>query len=228
MLLLTPGFWVLLVAADPRAMGASLGDAHVRAAVAGGVILQILGALWISGIVRRSSGAGAAWTKVAMLRAVFALAAGRERSSVPSEVAEAADTLAFVLGAGYAPTAAVEAVAPVAPGAFGVRLRAAAARVAAGGRLTDALEEATAGLDGSAERFAQAFGASMSLGVPLAPRLRSLADEINERTIHEQSEDVRRASVRVLIPLGLLILPAFVLSCLVPLLVGGLSGIAGS
>jgi hypothetical protein len=68
----------------------------------------------------------------------------------------------------------------------------------------------------------------MSLGVPLAPRLRSLADEINERTIHEQSEDVRRASVRVLIPLGLLILPAFVLSCLVPLLVGGLSGIAGS
>lgn len=230
MLLLTPGFWVLLVAADPAGTLSSLSQAGTQAAVALGVALQVLGAVWIGMIVRRASGGpgGSALARVPLVRAVWGLALGRERSATAGHVAEAAETIAFVLDAGHSPSSALEAAAPLVGGEIGDRLREACARVRAGARLTDALEEATADLEDAAERFADAFGASITLGVPLAPALRTLADDVRERGAAELAEDVRRASVRVLVPLGLLILPAFVLSCLVPLLAGGLAGIAGS
>lgn len=230
MLLLTPGFWVLLITADPAGTMSSLGDAGTRAAVVLGVALQALGGIWIGVIVRRASGVpgGSAFGRLPLVRAWWALVAGRERSTAPVGVAEAAETIAFVCDAGHSPSSALEAVAPLVGGEIGERLRDVAAHVRAGARLSDALTEATADLDDAASRFAGAFDASMTLGVPLAPALRSLADDVRERTAAELSEDVRRASVRVLIPLGLLILPAFVLSCLVPLLAGGLTGITGS
>jgi hypothetical protein len=57
--------------------------------------------------------------------------------------------------------------------------------------------------------------------------MRALASDLDQRTSIRLTEESRRASIRVLVPLGLLVLPAFVLACLVPLFVGGLQGIAG-
>src|SRR5438094_851890 len=68
---------------------------------------------------------------------------------------------------------------------------------------------------GAPDRFARAFASSASLGVPLASRLRALSDDIRDRSSVRLAEDVRRASMRVLLPLSLLVLPAFVLACLV-------------
>ena len=57
--------------------------------------------------------------------------------------------------------------------------------------------------------------------------LRAVADDVRDAMSIRFTEDVRRASMRVLLPLGVLVLPAFVLACLVPLFIGGLQGIAG-
>ncbi len=230
MLLLTPGFWLLLVTSDARHTLSALGKPGPRTAVVLGVVLQLLGAAWISAIVRRAAGSSSRerWTDLPVLRAGGALIGGRTRSDASDEIADAAETIAFVLDAGRSPSGALEAVAPFTHGGVGQRLRTAADRVRAGERLGEALRVATSGLGDAGNRLVDAFDASVSLGVPLAPALRDLADDVRERSAVALNEDVRRASVRVLVPLGLLVLPAFVLSCLVPLFAGGLVGLSGS
>ena len=230
MLLLTPGFWLLLTASDARHTLASLAKPGPRNAVVTGVVLQLLGAAWIGAIVRRAAGPARTprWASLPVVRAGGAIVGGRRRSSVADEIAEGAETMAFVLDAGRSASGAIEVVAPLLRGEFGSRLVRACAQIRAGDRLIDALREAASELEDPAPRLVDAFDASVSLGVPLAPALRSLADDVRERSITAMNEDVRRASVRVLVPLGLLILPAFVLSCLVPLFAGGLVGLSGS
>ena len=231
MLLLTPGFWLLLLASDARGTVASLTKSGPRTAVIGGVLFQLVGARWIGAIVRGAAEThrgDRAWSDAPVLRALAVLVRGRERSFVGDDIAESAETIGFVLDAGRSPSGALETVAPLVRGTFGEALTRAVARVRAGARVGDALCEATAGFGDAAARFARAFETSMTLGVPLAPAMRALADELRERSAVQLNEDVRRASVRVLVPVGLLILPAFVLSCLVPLFAGGLVGLSGS
>jgi tight adherence protein C len=190
-------------------------------------VLQSLGALWIGAIVGGVGLSTASWaTRLPFVRALRAIVAGRPRPTIDGEVADTADTVAFALDAGLSGSAAVQAVAPYAPGEFGRAVRVAAADVRGPPHHTLALEAERLSSP-TAARFADAFAVSASLGVPLAPALRTLADDIRERRRMELAEDVRRASVRVLVPLGLIVLPAFVLACLVPLFIGGLEGIAG-
>ncbi len=180
----------------------------------------------MSAIIRSAAGEHSRAAGVPFLRALRAVLAGRARPSIDTDVAEASETMAFALDAGLAPSAALAAVAPYARGEFGDAMRIAAADVTSVPH--EAVCEATAALVGRGpERFAAAYESSVRLGVPLAPVLRSLADELREHSSLAVTEDVRRASVRVLVPLGLLVLPAFVLACLVPLFVGGLQGITG-
>jgi len=228
MLLLTPGFWLLLFTSDARHTMSALTKSGPRNAVVLGVVLQVLGALWIGAIVNRAAGSvrRRAWMQLPVLRAGSALVGGRATSDRGDEISDAAETIAFVLDAGRSPSGALESVAPLMRGDFCERLKSAVARVRAGARLVDALRES--GLDTQDARFVGAFEASVTLGVPLASALRDLADDVRERSAVALSENVRRASVRVLVPLGLLVLPAFVLSCLVPLFAGGLVGLSGS
>jgi tight adherence protein C len=166
------------------------------------------------------------FARLPVLRAVTAIVRGRERSTLDVEVGECADTIAFALEAGLSPSAAVRAVAPYAHGRFAEALRAAASVVVV--PIDRALAEVADALgDETCTRFAKAFERSASFGIPLAPTLRVLADDVFDRASLRLAEDVRRASVRVLVPLSILVLPAFVLACLVPLFVGGLQGIAG-
>ncbi len=226
LLLLTPAFLFLVVASDPAGVARWLGEPRTRSAVMLGVLLQGLGAAWMGAIVSNAAGRPSRLANVPTLRALRALIAGRPRSAIDEEVAVGAETMAFALEAGLAPTAALSAVAPYAPGAFGMALRRAAADI--GTVPHDAVRRALSDLDGAGvPRFAASYASAVTLGVPLAPALRSLADELREQASIALSSDIRRASVRVLLPLGLLVLPAFVLACLVPLFVGGLEGIAG-
>jgi tight adherence protein C len=225
LLLLTPAFLLLVVVSDPRGVVRWLTDPRTRAAVVLGLVLQLLGGAWMSAIVGNATGRASRLAHVPFVRAVRSVLAGRRRPSIDADVAEVAETMAFALEAGLAPTAALHAVAPYARGAFGDALRRAAAEH---GAVHVAVREATAALEGAGpERFVDALESSVTLGAPLAPALRSLADDLRERSAITLSEDIRRASIRVLVPLGLLVLPAFVLACLVPLFVGGLEGIAG-
>jgi Flp pilus assembly protein TadB len=226
LLLLTPVFLVLVVATDPSGVARWLSEPRTRAAVLAGVALQGVGAVWMGSIVRTATARPSRLAELPLLRAIRAVLAGRARSQTDVEVAEASETMAFALDAGLAPSAALTAVAPYARGTFGSALRRAADDVASVPH--EAVEAAVSDLGGrGAERFAAAYVSSVTLGVPLAPALRSLADELREQASLELAEDVRKASVRVLVPLGLVVLPAFVLACLVPLFVGGLEGITG-
>jgi Flp pilus assembly protein TadB len=215
-LLLTPGFLVVLALLDPRGTWTALASPGPRFAVALGLLLQAMGAAWIRRIVRRATGTGAA---------VRTSARNRDEA-FGFEVADAADMLALVLGSGCATTKGLELVAPAAPGAFGDALRSAAARIRAGSPVAAAVRRIghEAGTD-EAERFARTVADAGRLGLPLADDLRRLAAEIRSARSAERAEAVRRASVGVLVPLVLVILPAFVLACLVPLFWGGLAAL---
>jgi Flp pilus assembly protein TadB len=225
-LLLTPAFLLLVALSDPRGAVSYLTQPQTRAALIAGLLLQGVGAIWIGAIVNGVGATSSRSARVPLLRAVRAIFTGRSRPTIDAECAEVADTIAFALDAGLSPTASLAAVAPTAHGAFGVSLREAVARV--GVPLHESVASATSGLESEgATRFARAFAWSAELGVPLADAMRALSDDLRERAALHFSEDIRRASIHVLMPLGVLVLPAFVLACLVPLFVGGLQGIAG-
>lgn len=227
-LLLTPCFWLLLLAGDPGGTVSTFAHPSTRGAIALGVALQVLGGVWIAGIVGGVARAGGGLRRLPVVRAAWAMVVGRERDGSVVHLAETAETAGFLLDAGLSPRQAIALLARTVGGGVGARLRRVEVAVASGSRLHEALTDAFADTGEEAgARFADAFGVSSALGVPLAPRLRALADDLRRRTDAELSEDVRRASVRVLAPLGVFILPAFVLACLVPLLAGGLGGLTG-
>ncbi len=225
-LVLTPAFLGLLALSDPRGAARWFGDPHTRLAIGAGLLLQGLGALWIRTIVRAPGGSPRRYARLPFVRVVSSIARGRERSTLDLEVAGCAETIAFALDAGLSPTAALRVVAPCMRGRFAEAVRAASGVVVA--PIDRALAEVAQVFDDEVcRRFARAFERSASLGVPLAPALRALADDTYTRASTRLHEDVRRATVRVLVPLSLLVLPAFVLACLVPLFVGGLQQVAG-
>jgi tight adherence protein C len=223
-LLLTPAFLLLVSLSDPGGLVSYLGEPRTRTALIGGLVLQGLGAVWIGRIVA-AIGASSSGGRVPVVRALRALLVGRMRPSTDEHCAQTAETVAFALDAGLSPTAALRTVAPFAPGEFGDAVRRAADVV--GVPIHQALAASMDDLDGDApERFARAFAWSAELGVPLAEALRAVADDVRDAISIRFTEDVRRASMRVLLPLGVLVLPAFVLACLIPLFLGGLRGIA--
>jgi Flp pilus assembly protein TadB len=223
-LLLTPAFLLLVSVSDPRGIASYVGEPRSRSALIAGLLLQALGAVWIARIVA-AIGSSSSGGRVPIVRAVRALLVGKTRPPTDEDCAQTAETVAFALDAGLSPTAALREVAPFAPGDFGDAVRKAANAV--GVPIHEALAGAVEGLEGDApSRFARAFAWSAELGVPLAEALCAVADDVRGAMSIRFTEDVRRASMRVLLPLGVLVLPAFVLACLVPLFVGGLSGIA--
>lgn len=223
-LLLTPAFLLLVSLSDPRGVLAYVGEPQTRAALTVGLALQGLGAVWIARIVA-AIGSSTSGGRVPIVRAVRALLVGKTHPPTDEDCAQTAETVAFALDAGLSPTAALREAAPFAPGVFGDAVREAAAAV--GVPVHDALAAAVGRLDGDApSRFARAFAWSAELGVPLAEALRAVADDVRDAMSIRFTEDVRRASMRVLLPLGVLVLPAFVLACLVPLFIGGLRGIS--
>jgi tight adherence protein C len=82
-------------------------------------------------------------------------------------------------------------------------------------------------LEGAAEsagvpelrRLAVTLRRADRLGSPVAERLRDLAADVRAERRAQREERARRAPVRMLFPLVFLILPAFVLSAVVPALI---------
>lgn len=242
LLLLTPGFLLLLALVDPGGTWAMLATGSSAGTVAAGIGLQIAGAAWIGAILRgvvpaedeqpraerpRARREPGRMHRVPVLRAAAVLVRGRRTRDEGASVAEVAEVTALLLRAGLAPLRALELVAPAARGSFGEAVRSAVACGRMGAGTVQALVDAVSPLpDPTTERFARAFAVSERLGVPLADTLDTLAEELREAEGVRMTEAVRRASVRVLLPLTLLILPAFVLACLVPLFLSGLGGLS--
>jgi hypothetical protein len=138
-------------------------------------------------------------------------AAAREVPAV--EVADAVDLLALALHGGAGLVEAIEAVAARLDGPLGAHLH----TVAAAERWGVGTVAAWASVPSAWQPAARALQMAATAGIAPADLLARAADDI--RDAEEQRLDVAtaRLGVRVVLPLGLLFLPAFVLTTVVPI-----------
>lgn len=136
------------------------------------------------------------------------------RAVVPvAEVAGVIDLLALALRGGVGLVEAMEAVALRVGGPLGLHLR----TVAAAGRW--GVEDATAwaSIPAAWQPAARALRMAATAGVPPAEALVRAAEEV--RRTEEQRLEVATATlgIRIVLPLGLLFLPAFILTTVAPI-----------
>lgn len=142
-----------------------------------------------------------------------------ERSRIAAAVPDLLDLLAVSVTAGLSPRLALERAPDVLSGDLGETLAAARREVALGVSWRQALE-AAATRTGAVDfrRLALTLQRAERLGSPIAERLRDLAADVRAERRARREERARRAPVQMLFPLVFLILPAFVLTAVVPAL----------
>jgi tight adherence protein C len=154
--------------------------------------------------------------------------AATRRLAVRSEAAPAVlDLLGAALLAGLNPHKAVLRVAERAPEALHEDLGLAAAVLRLGGTPAAALRAAAerSGLD-ELRAAAAALEAAERWGAPPAEALAARAEALRSRTRLHAEAEAGRAAVRLVFPLVLCFLPAFVLVVVVPTVVGALRSLS--
>lgn len=143
----------------------------------------------------------------------------RERDELRRELPHLARLLAAALAAGAAPATAAQAVADALPGPGGARLARAAARLRLGadpvGVWLGLADEPVLAPLGRALARGQSSGSSVVVSV------RRLGDELARVARADAEDRARRVGVKAAVPLGVCLLPSFLLIGIVPL-VGGL------
>jgi pilus assembly protein TadC len=182
----------LLAAGAALPVGVLLGGA-VGMAAAGGTLVVVERAL------RRSQDGGRAADAVLL-----------------DQLPVACDLLGVCLAAGIPPPGALAAVAGAVPGPLGAELE----RVAGMARLGADAGRAWHGIPTALEPLARSLRRSETSGARAAPALHALAADLRASARAATDAAVQRAGVRVLAPLGLCFLPAFVCLGIVPLVIG--------
>ncbi|QDO89953.1 type II secretion system F family protein [Ornithinimicrobium ciconiae] len=159
---------------------------------------------------------------------VLRAAAPWRRSQVEPELAvpDVLDLVALALDAGASTTAALRAAADRLPGRGGTELRAVAAALEWG--IGD--EAAWSAAPHRWEPAGRALRLASHAGVPPAGLLRRAAEDARRERLHAVEAATARLGVRLVLPLGLAFLPAFVLTAVVPVvlaLAGQLLGGSG-
>jgi pilus assembly protein TadC len=136
------------------------------------------------------------------------------RSVVPiAEVAGVIDLLALTLRGGVGLVEAMEAVAARVGGPLGLHLR----TVAAAGRWGVDDAAAWASVPSTWQPAARALRMAATAGVPPADALVGAADEVRRGERQRLEVATATLGVRIVLPLGLLFLPAFILTTVVPI-----------
>lgn len=147
----------------------------------------------------------------------------RRREEVGHDLPHVVTLLAAALRAGAAPGEAVQLVARALPGAAADRLGSVSARL----HLGDAPASVWADLGNDPEL--SPLGRTMSrahrTGAPVVGSVERLADELAASARATVEDRARAVGVKAAVPLGLCLLPAFVLIGIVPLVVGLLTTI---
>jgi tight adherence protein C len=146
----------------------------------------------------------------------------RHDRAVLAELPEVVDLLQVAVASGLNLRLSVAALGERGPPLFGAALERAATDIAAGARVADALDTALAGLGAPARPLAIALLGSARYGTSLTATLDRLAIETRQLRRRQAEEAIRRVPVKLLFPLVLLVLPAFVLLTVVPLLASAL------
>lgn len=148
----------------------------------------------------------------------------------PSEEAEAgpqlplaADLLAACIAAGAGPVEAARAVGDSLDGPVGERLARAAAELRLGGEPERAWGRL--GAIPGAGQLATCLERAGASGIPAAEQMAQLATECRAEWARTSKERAHRAGVLMAAPLGLCLLPAFLVVGVVPVVIGLASGI---
>ncbi|WP_240641476.1 type II secretion system F family protein [Nocardioides ferulae] len=148
----------------------------------------------------------------------------RRRERVAADLPHVVRLLAAALRAGAAPGEAVHAVAVALPGPAADLLAASAARLALG---VDPVRvwESLAAEPGLAP-LGRALARAQATGAPVTATVDRLADDLARHARAGVEDRARAVGVKAAVPLGLCLLPAFLLLGIVPL-VAGLAGSLG-
>ncbi|GAA4082198.1 type II secretion system F family protein [Nocardioides kongjuensis] len=149
----------------------------------------------------------------------------QRREEVRRELPHVVTLLAAALRSGQAPVEAVELVCRALPGAASERLAPVAARLRLGGdvgaiwgRLAD---------DADLGPLGRALARAHRTGAPVVAAVEGLADELGDRARAEVEDRARAVGVRAAVPLGVCLLPSFLLLGIVPLAVSLAASIVG-
>ena len=146
--------------------------------------------------------------------------ARRRRSAADREVPVLLDLLAVATSAGHPPQLALRRAIEASEGPLAEELRAVLRATDLGGRWRDELVAASGRLGlPDLDRIVGALTRSEALGSSLAEEVVRLASDVREARRAAATERARAAPVKMLFPLVFLVLPAFLLLTVVPVLV---------
>jgi len=148
---------------------------------------------------------------------------GAERRAAAADLPLGADLLAAALRAGAPVDGAAAAVADALDGPLGTQLRRTARSLALGAAPAEAWGHLT-GIPGAERLIAAAVRTSASGGA-LAGALGRLADDLRADRAVVIEAAAQRATVLIVLPLGLCFLPAFLLAGLVPVVIAVLENV---
>ncbi|MCO8273337.1 type II secretion system F family protein [Actinoplanes sp. TRM 88003] len=192
---------------------------RILLAVVGGLAVAGFFGTWWGVLLGVAAGAGAE----RFLRRREPARVRQERRAAAADLPLGADLLAAALRAGAPVDGAAAAVADALDGPFGARLRRTARSLTLGAAPAEAWGH-LAEVPGAERLIAAAVRTSASGGA-LAGALGRLADDLRaDRTVAVEAA-AQRASVLIVLPLGLCFLPAFLLAGLVPVLIAVLGNI---
>ncbi|MCX6400632.1 MAG: type II secretion system F family protein [Propionibacteriales bacterium] len=180
-------------------------------------------AIVLGGPLALPVGAGAAvgvWVVAGRLEAP---AARRRREEVRRDLPHVVTLLAAALRSGLAPTEAIVLVCRALPGAAADRLAPIAARLQLGSNAGDLW--AALGADPELGPLGRTLARAHRTGAPVVAAVERLGDELARRGRSAVEDRARAVGVRAAVPLGVCLLPSFLLLGIVPLAVSLAAGI---
>ncbi|GAA1134408.1 type II secretion system F family protein [Nocardioides aquiterrae] len=179
--------------------------------------------LFLQGPVAPVAGAAAAvatWTAVGRAEPADVR---RRRAEVRRDLPHVVELFAATLRGGAAPGDGVAVVAAALPGAAADRLAPVAARLSLGLDPVQVWEGLAA--DPELGRLGRALARAHASGAPVVASMERLADDLARAGRAETEDRARAVGVKAALPLGLCLLPAFVLVGIVPLVVALLTAL---
>jgi Flp pilus assembly protein TadB len=141
----------------------------------------------------------------------------RRRDAVRRDLPHVVELFGATLRAGSAPAEGIALVCAALPGAAGDRLAGVASRLALG---LDPVEVwSSLADDPQLGRLGRTLSRAHATGAPVVASVERLADDLGRAARAETEERARAVGVKAALPLGLCLLPAFVLIGIVPLVV---------
>jgi Flp pilus assembly protein TadB len=145
------------------------------------------------------------------------------RRAVARDLPHVVALFAAALRAGAAPPDAIEQVCAALPGPAADRLAGVAARLSLG--LDPAQVWSSLADDPGLVGLGRTLARTHATGAPVVAAVERLADELSRTARADSEERARAVGVQAAVPLGLCLLPAFVLIGIVPLVVALLTGL---